>query len=201
MGEKSLQNCYNMTMKKKKSVDGKWHKFLQCHSHRLFQMNGQIRHSIHRPCQYLPHPAAKLRVYNIPTNIKIILNQIMAYATPRNPAKNHKLCTKYCLLVGSSYLWRKRIFFASFGSFCFGPFIILPVNEHVSTANIIIDWDVKIITNSELRSQRRDGWWSANAFDLHSEGAKIEYWPENWLFWKFHRHPLSLHAYAAWYLD
>jgi hypothetical protein len=81
----------------------------------------------------------------------------MAYATPRNHAEKLKLYTKYCLLVGVSYLWRKGSFFASFSSFDFGPFIFLPVNEYVSIANII-DTDVKIIINSKFRRQRHAGW-------------------------------------------
>ena len=144
-----------------------------------------------------PRPVVQLRLYNIPTNIKIILNQRMAYATSRKLAEKLKLYTKYCLLVGV-YFWRKRsFFFFGFSQFfLFPPVYFLAVNEQVSTANVIIDWDVKIIMNSEWRSQKHAGWWSANDFDLHLEGAKIEHWPENWLYWKIHRHPLSLHAYA-----
>jgi len=63
----------------------------------------------------------------------------MAYATHRNPAEKLKLYIQYCLLIGVSYLWRKRTFYASFSSFCFGPFIFLPFNEKVSTANVIVD--------------------------------------------------------------
>ena len=130
--------------------------------------------------------------------MKIFLNQRMAYATPRNPAEKLKLYTKYFssyvfLIYGGSVVF---FFFAYFSSFCFGPFIFLPINEQVSTANVIIDWDVKIIMKSELINQRHTGWWSSNAFDLHSKSAKIEHWPENWLHWKFHRHPLSFHVYA-----